>query len=244
MIKWFASVLLLLLGHTGYCQFTDSTQYLIQYSSTGSVNRTKDSRAYLLNNQVKFGIRKESVSLNFNNSWIYGKQNQQLTNNDFSSTLDFNLYKTLPNFFYWGLANYNTSRSLRINNQLLAGAGIAYSILNREKAYLNISNGLLFDASDIISPDGMRDKYETVRNSLRLSFRFTLLDNIVLSNTAFLQNALTNNDDYIIKTDAALSFKINQWLGLTTSFNYNHISRTQRENFLLSYLGDSSKEIF
>jgi hypothetical protein len=234
MIRWFMTAFMTLCIQTGYCQFTDSTQHLAQYTSTGSINGTNDSRAYLLNNQIKIGIRKKSVSLNFNNSWMYGKQNQQLTNNDFSSTFDFNLYNT-PNFFYWGLANYNTSRSLKINNQLLSGVGAAYSIFNRDEAYLNISDGLLFDASDIISPEGIRDKYETIRNSLRLSFRFVVFENIVFSNTAFLQSALSNKDDYIARTDAALTFKVNQWLGLTTSYYYNYISRTERENYLLSY---------
>ncbi|RZK24960.1 MAG: hypothetical protein EOO43_06765, partial [Flavobacterium sp.] len=93
-------------------QFTDSTSYLVQFTSNGSINKTNESKAYLLNNVVRLGIRQKAISLNFNNNWIYGKQNQQLTNNDFSSTLDFNLYKTLPHFFYWGLANYNTSYSL------------------------------------------------------------------------------------------------------------------------------------
>ncbi len=235
MLKWFLGIYLLLITETAFSQFTDSTAHLVQYVSTGSINQTDDSKAYLLNNTFKYGLRKKSLSLNFNNNWIYGKQNRQLTNNDFSSNLDFNLYKSLPNFFYWGLLNYNTSRSLKINNQLLAGAGIAYNLLNNERAYLNISDGLLFDASDIISPEGLRDKYETMRNSLRISFRFLIVQNLTLTNTSFLQNAINNNDDYIIKTDAALNFKINKWLSLNTGYKYNRISRTQRKNSFLNY---------
>lgn len=235
MVKWFFRFFLLLFAQTGFCQFTDSTHYLVQYSSTGSINKTDESKAYLLNNALKLGIRKKSISLNFNNNWIYGKQNRQLTNNDFSSTLDFNLYNSQSKFFYWGLANYNTSVSLKINNQLLAGAGVAYNFFDTETAYLNMSNGLLFDTSDLMSPDDLRDKYETIRNSLRVSFKFVLFENLVLSNTSFLQNALTTKGDYIVKTDAALNFKINKWLGLNTSYKYNRISRTERENSLLSY---------
>ncbi|MBE9602338.1 DUF481 domain-containing protein [Pedobacter sp. MC2016-24] len=235
MVKWILKCFLLLFAQTGFCQFTDSTHYMVQYSSTGSINRTDESKAYLLNNALKLGIRKQSISLNFSNNWIYGKQNRQLTNNDFSSTLDFNLYHAQSKFFYWGLANYNTSVSLKINNQLLAGVGIAYNFLDKETAYLNISNGLLFDTSDLISPDGFRDQYETIRNSLRVSFKFVLFQNLILSNTSFLQNALTTKGDYVLKTDAALNFKINKWLGLNTSYKYNRVSRTERENSLLSY---------
>jgi hypothetical protein len=227
--------LTLLFVSNANAQFTDSTNYLVQYTSAGSVNTTEESDAYLLNNALRLGIRKKTVSLNFNNNWIYGKQNQQLTNNDFSSTLDFNLYKTFPHFAYWGLANYNTSRSLKINNQLLAGVGVSYSLYDREEAYLNISNGVLFDASDIILEDGRRDKYETMRNSLRLSFRFVVFKNVTFSNTSFLQNSLSNGKDYIMKTDAGLTFKLNRWLGFNTSYKYNRVSRTNRENSLISY---------
>jgi hypothetical protein len=84
-------------------QFTDSTNYLVQYTSAGSINTTEENDAYLLNNALRLGIRKKTISLNFNNNWIYGKQNQQLTNNDFSSTLDFNLYK-LPTLCVLGFS--------------------------------------------------------------------------------------------------------------------------------------------
>ena len=226
---------LLLTSMISSAQFTDSTNYLVQFTSNGSINKTDESKAYLLNNVVRLGIRQKAISLNFNNNWIYGKQNQQLTNNDFSSTLDFNLYKTLPHFFYWGLANYNTSRSLKINNQLLAGGGIAYSLFDREEAYLNISNGILFDSSDINLENGLRDKYETMRNSLRVSFRFVVFKNIVLSNTSFIQNSFNNKNDYNIKTDAMLTYKLNRWLGFNTAYKFNRVSRTNRENSLLSY---------
>lgn len=235
MRKLFLSVTFLLFYSTCFSQFTDSTNYLINYTTAGSVNKTNDGKTYLLNNALKFGVRKKSISLNFNNTWIYGKQNKQLTNNDFSSTLDFNLYKTLPHFFYWGLVNYNTSKSLNINNQLLAGAGIAYSIYDREDAYLNISDGVLFDSSDLLLDNDIQDVYHTYRNSLRVSFRFVIREIIVLNSSTFFQNSLNNGDDYIFKSDSGLSFKLNKWLSLTTNFNYNRISRTKRENSLLSY---------
>lgn len=216
-------------------QFNDTTHHRLNYTSTGSLNKTNDSRAYLLNNALRFGIRKKSISLNSSNSWIYGKQNDQLTNNDFSSSLDFNLYKTFPHFFYWGLANYNTSKSLKVNNQLLAGAGIAYNIYDRENAYLNLSNGLLFDSSDLMLENNVRDVYETTRNSLRLSFRFVISKIVVINGSSFYQVSLRDRHDYILKSDAALSLKLNKWLSFTTAYNYNRLARTNRENSLLSY---------
>jgi len=235
MYKLFFLVPFLFLYQTSFAQFTDSTNYVVNYSSTGSLNNTNDGKSYLLNNGLKFGVRKKSVSLNFNNKWIYGKQNRQLTNNDFSSSLDFNLYKTLPHFFYWGLVNYNTSKSLKVNNQLLAGAGIAYSIYDREDAYLNISDGILFDSSDLTLDNEIRDIYHTYRNSLRLSFRFVISKIIIVNSSSYFQSSLSNGSDYIMKSDSSLSFKVNKWLSLTTAFNFNRVARTDRQNSLLSY---------
>jgi len=235
MYKLFFLVPFLFLYQSSFAQFTDSTNYVVNYSSTGSLNNTNDGKSYLLNNGLKFGVRKKSVSLNFNNKWIYGKQNRQLTNNDFSSSLDFNLYKTLPHFFYWGLVNYNTSKSLKVNNQLLAGAGIAYSIYDREDAYLNISDGILFDSSDLTLDNEIRDVYHTYRNSLRLSFRFVISKIIIVNSSSYFQSSLSNGSDYIMKSDSSLSFKVNKWLSLTTAFNFNRVARTDRQNSLLSY---------
>src|SRR5215216_100921 len=86
---------------TAFAQYNDSTFYRINVTSTGSINKTNDGRSYLLNNGVNFGIKKKDVVLNATNTFVYGNQNGTLTNRDFSSSLNFNLYKTLPNFYYW-----------------------------------------------------------------------------------------------------------------------------------------------
>ncbi len=218
-----------------FAQFNDSTQHYFNYLSAGTINKAQDGNAYLLNNGLKFSIKKKSFVSNFGSSWIYGKQNSNLTNNDFSTTLDFNLYKTFPGFNYWGLANYNTSYSLNINHQLLTGLGVAYNIIDKENQKLNISNGILYDRSDIVLDNEMREVYSTARNSLRLSFKFTLRKLIILESTSFLQNSLNYRNDYIIRSTNSLGFKLNEWLSLNSALNLNKISRTNRENLLLSY---------
>jgi hypothetical protein len=220
---------------SAYSQFNDTTFFHTAFQSSGSINKTNDGTAYLLNNAFRFNVKKKDVSLNFNNNWIYGKQNGNVSNNDFSTSLDFNLYKTFPHFFYWGLANYNTSYSLKINNQLLAGAGVAYSFFDSPNTYLNISDGILFDSSDLMLANNVRDKYETYRNSLRLSFRFNIKDRIVIDGSNFLQNSMQRQSDFIIRSVTNLSFKVQKWLSLTTSLNYNRVNRTNSENLLFTY---------
>ncbi len=218
-----------------YAQFTDSTAYQIRYTSTGAFNKTNDGQSWLLNNAAKIGVRKKSYSLNWNNTWIYGKQDSKLTNNDYSSALDFNLYKGFPRTFFWGLVNYNTSKSLKINNQLLAGAGIAYSFIDSDNAYLNLSDGILFDSSDLILDDIDREIYHTWRNSLRLTGKYIYRNLIELNSSSFFQPSLNDKDDYTFKSVSSVAFKLNKWLSLTTAFQYNRISRTDRENLLFSY---------
>jgi hypothetical protein len=224
-----------LLGNASYAQFNDSTYYHVGFSPSGSINRTNGGTTYLINNSLKFNINKKDVRLNFTNSWVYGKQNTLLTNNDYSSMLDFDLFKTFPHFFYWGLANYNKSYSLKVNNQLLAGAGIAYSLVDTKNSYFNISDGILYDQSDLILPTNLQDVYHTYRNSLRLSFRFNIKDVVIFDGVNFLQNSFDRRYDYIIRSTTNLSLKIRKWLSLTTSFNYARQNRTQSENFLLTY---------
>src|SRR5579875_1070446 len=203
-----------------FAQFNDTTHYYVDYLSAGTINKTQNTSSYLLNNVFKFSVNEKSISLNSNSSWIYGRQEQLLTNNDFSSSLDMDVNKNLHHFYYWGLANYNKSYSLKINNRFQIGAGGAYNIINRKNAAFNISDGLLYENSNINLNDSTRDVYHTVRNSLRLKFRFVLKDIILLDGIDFLQNSLSNGPDYIIQSNTNLSIKLRKWLNLTVSETY------------------------
>jgi hypothetical protein len=231
-MKFFLPLFLLLLFYIrSVAQYTDSTNYHVLLTSTGSINRTNDDRAYLLNNALNFGLKKKSFVLNSSSAWLYGKQNNNLTNNDFSTTLNFNLYKTFPHFYYWGLVNYNTSYSLKLKNQLLAGGGIAYSILDKENAYINISNGVLFDQSSLI----VGDSYHTYRNSLRLQYHFMIKELITIDGNHFIQNSFNRKGDYIIRSSATLGLKLRKWISLTTALNYNKLNITSSENLNFTY---------
>lgn len=220
---------------TAHAQFNDSVFHYINYASTGIINKTNDGNSYLLTNGLRFNINKKSVRLSSTNSWIYGQQQLRLTNNDFNSTLDFNLYKTFPHFYYWGLANYDKSYSLKINNRLQAGLGTAYNIVDKPDTWLNISNGILFETSNLQLTDSTNKAYRLYRNSFRLRYRFVIKEIIVLDGTNFLQNSLSDKNDYIIKSINSISLKLRKWLSLTTSATYNQMNVTQRENLLLTF---------
>jgi len=226
------TLLLLLFGcKIAYGQFTDTTHYHLQMASTGSINRTDDGTAYLLNNSLNFGIKQKDITLTSTNSWVYGKQNKVLTNNDYSSSLFFNLYKTFPHFYYWGLLNYNTSYSLKLNNQFLGGAGIAYSVVDKKNAYINFSDGLVFDQSDLLATGN----YHTYRNSFRLSYHFAVRDLLTLDGSDFLQSSTSRGSDYIIRTTTTLGLKLRKWISLTTALTYNKMNITHSDNLIYTY---------
>lgn len=234
---FFVLLVFLMTGYTASAQFTDTTNYHITYSSTGSINRTQDGNAYLLNNSLGFGLRKKDISLNLNGNYIYGKQNTVLTNNDLSSSLNVNLFKYVPfrHSFYWALVNYNTSVSLKVNNQAQGGIGFAYSFVDSKNAYLNISDGILYDQSDLMLRDTIHDVYHTYRNSFRLMFHFSIKDVVIIDGSNFLQNSFRRSSDYIIRSNTSLTFKLKKWIGFTTSLAFNKMNRTSSENLLLTY---------
>ncbi|GAB2688642.1 hypothetical protein GCM10027037_08990 [Mucilaginibacter koreensis] len=225
----------MLVSLTANAQFNDTLTHRVNYASTGSINKADNGSSYLLNNSLLFEIKKKDFLFNTSNSWVYGKSNRVLTNNDYSSYLNFNLYKSFPHFYYWGLANYNTSYSLKINAQLLAGAGVAYSLFDRPNAYLNISDGILYDRSDLYLTDSTSNVYSTYRNSLRLQFRFVVKNIMTINSGSFLQNSLIKGSDYIIRANIGVDFKLRKWLSLNAAFNYNKMNRTQSENLLFTY---------
>ncbi|MCL4641467.1 MULTISPECIES: DUF481 domain-containing protein [Olivibacter] len=235
MVKqlWF-SVLFVVFISLAHGQTQDSTNYYVQFSSTNSINKTNDKSAFLLNNALRFSIAKERIKLNFNNNWLYGRQDGSQSNNDFSSSLDFNIYRKDLRFFYWGLANYNTSFSLKIRNQLLAGAGVAYNLIDKNEVFLNISDGFLYDASSILENELPID-YQTVRNSFRLLYKFVFKELIIIQGSNFYQPSLTDAADFNIKLNNDIAFKLNKWLSLKGSLVYNRINRTDRENLLFTY---------
>ena len=216
-------------------QFNDSVNYFVKLASTGIINRTNERNSYVLNNALRFSVYKKNVSLNSNNSWIYGKQQQQLSNNDFVSSLDFDLYKTKRHIYYWGLLHYEKSFSLKIDDRFQGGLGVGYYVIDRESFVLQISDGILYEKSDLTGEDAPGLEYETYRNSLRLKFRFTHQNRVTLEGVNFLQHALSDKHDYIIRSSTNLSFRIWKIVSFTIAVNYNKLALTNRENFLLNY---------
>lgn len=231
-----STIFCLFFVHTGVnAQFNDSITQHIAYSATGVINKTNDGDSYVLNNNLRFGIRRKDISLNAASSWIYGEQNDRKSNNDFNSSLDFNLYKTFKHFYYWGLATYEKSFSLKINDRFQIGLGVAYNIVEKKPLFINVSEGVLYEESDIFLNDSTREKNQILRNSFRLRYRWVIKEIITLDGTHLVQNSLSDSQDYIIKSVNGLSIRLYKWLNFTTALTYNQVNKTNRENLLLTF---------
>jgi hypothetical protein len=206
----------------------DTTLYVLNHSSTGIINYTNESRSYLLNNLLKFNIIRKRISINTANGWVYGSQLTGLTNNDFTSAVDVNLFKAVQKFYYWGVTTYDKSFSLKINNRLQTGAGVGYNLFAKPNFNIILSDGILYERTSLYDTT----TYSTIRNSFRIKYHIVIAKIITLEGTNFLQQSFVQEKDYIIKCMNSISFKLKNWLSLTVSTTYNKINISKNENFL------------
>jgi len=219
-------------------QFSDSIHHNIGYSATGIVNQTNDGNSFVLNNGAKFNMNKKNKFFNSSAAWVYGRQNGVQTNNDFTSSLDFDIYKVTPGIsprlYYWGLVNYDKSFSLKINDRFQDGAGAGYTVSENKEANIVVSDGILYEYSNLKTDSVANDRYSTMRNSLRLKYHFVFKGMIVLDGIHFWQQSLSAWNDYLLKSNSTLSVKLKKWLNVTGSLSYNKVNRTHSKNLLFT----------
>jgi hypothetical protein len=220
---------------TGYSQFNDTTHYYLNYAATGTLNKADNGHSYVLNNALTFEVNKKNVSFNSSSSYVYGESQSGVTNNDFTSSLNFDLYRAVRTWYYWGLASYTSSYSLNISNQFQTGAGIGYNTVRKSNAELVISDGILFETSNLYNPVPGKSVYVTARNSLRIKYRWVIKNLVTIDGMHFWQPALNDISNYIIRSTGNLSVSLYKWLSLTSSFNYNRFNETHRENLFINF---------
>lgn len=235
MNKIIFSFVTILYSQASFSQFNDSTHHHFSFASTGILNKTKEASSYVLNNSIGFNINQKKISQNTAVSWIYGQQQKLLSNNDLSIYADLDYLKNIRKLYYWGLVNFDESYSLKINYRFQSGAGIGYTIIKKPDLNLVLSDGFVYETSDLTDPVLGKDIYQTVRNSFRIKYHWAIKNVLILEGSHFIQPSLLSLKDYILKSNSALTVKLNKWLGINATVSYNKISRTDRENLLITY---------
>ena len=215
-----------------FSQFTDTTHHYFKFNSTGVINRTNDAKSYVFANKLAYSIKHKSVVTNTGATWLYGLQDDDLTNNDFSAHADVEFGKGVHKLYYWALVNYDKSFSLKITDRVQAGAGLGYDFIDSPYLKINLSDGILYEYANLKDPHLV---YNTARNSLRLLYHWSLHDRLIIDGVHFYQPSFRDISDYIITSTSNVAVKLNKWLGITGAFIYNKVSRTKRENVLMTY---------
>jgi hypothetical protein len=228
-------LIILLLPLAVFPQFNDSTNYYVNYTGTGIANKTNDGNAYLLNNCVKFNVYKNQYALNTTNGWIFGEQKHQRSNNDFTSVADLSLFKNERHIYYWALGAFDKSYSLKINHRIQTGAGIGYYAIDKQSFVVELSDGILYENSDLYNTETNSNRFSIARNSFRLKLRLLSKNIFTLDNINYLQHSLADKKDYIVKSTTTLSIKVKKWLSFTSAVNYNKLSVTHRENLTCTF---------
>ena len=218
----------------GSAQFSDSVNHYLGYTATGIINQTNDGNSFVVNNGIKFNVKKKNKYLNSSAAYVYGVQNRVLTNNDFTSSMDFNIYGLAPRIYYWGLVTYDKSFSLKVNDRFQGGVGVGYNLSENKNASIVLSNGILYEYSNLKIDSVTDDKYSTMRNSFRIKYHFVFNGIIILDGVHFWQQSLSSWDDYILKSSSSLSIKLKKWLNVTSALNYNKVNRTHSKNLLFT----------
>lgn len=228
----------------------DIKHHKVNIAATGSLNKTTNDVINVYNTNIRYGYTIDNAEFNASAKWIYGSKTAGLSNNDVIVTVDGNRYhKRIKKFNAWVLGSFTSSYSLNIFSQFQAGAGLAYKItfLENEKEAteksrkytdalsLRMSNGIIYEQSNVINAESKQELYNVFRNSLRVQLQAQAWDKVELSGTFYWQPALNNLRDRNIIADITLGFKIANNIRFDTRFGYNYISRTAKENLTLTY---------
>ena len=220
---------------TAHAQFNDSINHYIYVGSTGTYSKTNDLNSYVFSNALKFSISKKRLSFHTANSWVYGKQSDVKSNNDFSSLLEFDFLKNEKRLYYWGNGTFDKSYSLKIDFRYQAGAGVGLNIAKSPKLVINLSEGIIYETGSLIDKDlGERD-YDVWRNSTRLKYRWVIGEIVILDGSLFYQPSISTRNDVIFKSSTTLSIKVRKWLSLSSALTYNEITLTDRRNLIVTY---------
>ena len=179
-------ILFVFLSSISFAQFNDSVHHRFSFASTGTINKTQETSSYVLTNAAGYEVNKKKIGFNAGASWIYGQQDKKLSNNDVSVSSNLDFLKNVQKLYYWALLNFDESYSLKINYRFQSGVGVGYTFVNNPALNLVVSDGFLYETSDLTDPVLGKDIYQTVRNSFRVKYKWSFKNTVILQGTDFI----------------------------------------------------------
>ena len=164
--------------------------------TAGNVNRTllqlTSAVDYRLSNYFK---------LSSNPSFVYGRQNGILAEREWFGDLR-TTYRGEQRLYYLAFGSYERSNLRQINQRWTGAAGAGFKVLNQKRAYISVTNVLLYERTDFVELNDIR----IFRNSTRLFGEYSFdNDRFKITHTAFYQPAL---GQYNVRWNASLSVQM------------------------------------
>ncbi len=203
----------------------DSLSY--RFIGDGNFTRGNINRSLLVL-RAEITLQGPAVNISTNPRFTYGKQNRLLAERDTYVDLIVDVFKKRK-VYVFGLGTIERSNLRRINWRRLAGAGIGFRLLQKERHNLSLTNAVIYESTDFEE----RPTLTTVRNSTRLKGRHSFLDDRMrLTHITFVQPALNNFSNLRWNTLISLEIPLNRWISMRGSFenSYESVVEATRQN--------------
>ncbi len=189
----------------------------------GNVNRS------LLVLRAEITLQGPAINISTNPRFTYGKQNRLLAERDTYVDLIVDVFKKRK-VYVFGLGTIERSNLRRIDWRRLAGAGIGFRLVQKERHDVSLTNAIIYESTEFEE----RPTLTTVRNSTRLKGRHSFLeDRMRLTHITFVQPALNDLSNLRWNTLISLEIPLNRWISMRGSFENSYesvVEATRRNN--------------
>ncbi|RDC62026.1 DUF481 domain-containing protein [Adhaeribacter pallidiroseus] len=210
---------------TAKAALVDSLSY--RFIGDGNFTRGNVNRSLLVL-RAEITLQGPAVNISTNPRFTYGKQNRLLAERDTYVDLIVDVFKK-KKVYVFGLGTIERSNLRRINWRRLAGAGVGFRLVQKERHNVSLTNAVIYESTDFQE----RPTLTTVRNSTRLKGRHSFLDDRMrLTHITFVQPALNNFSNLRWNTLISLEIPLNRWISMRGSFenSYESVVEATRKN--------------
>lgn len=185
------------------------------YFAKGNVNRTlfvgRGSLAYI----------DSILDLSISPVYLYGKQNGNLAEDDYSGTMYLNTFHE-KRIFQWIIAIFEHSRLRGIDERHNYGGGFGWNIIKKTQAHsLAITTGLIYEKANFTTISD----FETWRSSTRLKGRHKVFHkHIKFNHETFVQPSILNSFDLRWRTLLSFEAPISHHISARIAYQHTYES--------------------
>ncbi|AFK02701.1 hypothetical protein Emtol_1555 [Emticicia oligotrophica DSM 17448] len=126
-------------------------------------------------------------------SYIYGQQNKVLAEKEVFLDLRTSILHERK-FYYLAFTSFEKSNLRKINNRFIGAGGVGLKLIQKDHAYVSVTNVLLYEKTDFVINEKFPDR-NLWRNSTRLFGEYTFKGSKAsISHTLFIQPGITEKN--------------------------------------------------